>query len=266
MYNLVVFFAVVAVSAAKPNCRDPLPHYRPIEPLAPCHTTISPHCHHEIPPPCQPEVIRAPPCEETSVEKFSSPCVDKEVTTFEGPIVEKIITPAPIVEKFITSPPVVENVYTPCSGSLFNRVITPITVPTTVSHTYRKEIINEPVLASYPATVPVASKTVYTTPYYPIAPYYGGFPAPCSSPFAAAQCAAPCGSPYPAPYPASYPAPYPVSPCAAPFPAAPCAAPFPAPPCAAPFSVTYPAFSTLPLPQIIPQYVEHKHHEPRPQS
>lgn len=46
------------------------------------------------------------------------------------------------------------------------KVIAPIAVPAAVSHSYRKDVISEPVIAAH--AVPVIAKTVVASPYYPL--------------------------------------------------------------------------------------------------
>lgn len=57
------------------------------------------------------------------------------------------------------------------AAPILEKVIAPVAVPAAVSHTYRKDIISEPVVATYAAhAVPVVAKTVVAAPY---ASYYG---------------------------------------------------------------------------------------------
>lgn len=174
MFRSLILFALIAAAVAvPPNFHEPLLSY-------PHH--FSPRI---------PEAIPFSPCDAHGV----SPCVDKVITTVDHPVVEKIvahapvvkkvvthtpvvekiITQEPVVEKIITKAPVVEKIFTP--DPLYNTVIAPVNVPTAINHIYTKEVINKPVASSYPATVPVASETVYNTPYYPFAHCSAPFPA-----------------------------------------------------------------------------------------
>lgn len=53
---------------------------------------------------------------------------------------------------------------------VYQKVIAPVAVPAAVSHSYRKDVISEPVVSTYAHAVPVVAKTVVAAPY---APYYG---------------------------------------------------------------------------------------------
>lgn len=181
MFRPLILFALVAAAAAiavPPHFHEPLLSYP-----------------HQFSLPRFTEDIPFSPCDAHHVEKVVSPCVDKVITTVDRPVVEKIvthapvikkivthtpvvekiITQAPVVEKIITHEPVVEKIFTP--DPLYNTVIAPVNVPTAINHIYTKEVINKPVASSYPATVPVASETVYNTPYYPYAHCSAPFPA-----------------------------------------------------------------------------------------